>query len=649
MKKILILLLVFASFKGTSQNAFLGSNSVRDTLTVGGTSKDSTFKVIGSANITTNLRVGGQLNLNSTKITGLADPTNPQEASTKAYTDLVAAGIQYKGAVVAATTVAGTLATSFENGDAIDGVTLATGNRILIKNQVAGAENGIYTVNASGAPTRATDFDASAEVAAGATTFVTGGTVNAGLQWTQNTTGTIIIGTTAMVFVQIGNTTIADGAVTNPKVATGIDVIKLSAGNVSNTEFDFLDGVSSGIQTQFSNKQPLDADLTTIAGLTATTDNFMVANSSAWASRTPAQARTSLGGTTIGQAVFTSTNPSAITFGRANADNSFDWLSATAFRTAIGAGTGNGDATTASPLSQFAPTTSLQLKNTISDETGSGALVFGTSPDFTTGATIGGVAIPTTAGSVAKFTGMTKAELNTANTDGDFVFTSDLGTGVGTFLATPSSANLRGALTDENGTGVALFNGATPDFTTGFTIGAAAASGKFIVGHGTNYVPATSTIPTSAGATANKALVSDGTNYALSTGTMFGTMATADIASTASATSATTIFTPTADGMYRVTVYLKITTTGTSPVAGPVTITYTDADGSVAQSHVLLMQNTSGAVVTTTVNNSTTTGTVNGSMVMNAKSGVAIQYAIAVSGTFGSGRYQAHIVCERIK
>lgn len=40
--------------------------------------------------------------------------------------------------------------------------------------------------------------------------------------------------------------------------------------------------------------QPLDSDLTTIAGLTPTTDNFVVAAASAWASRTPAQAKTSL-------------------------------------------------------------------------------------------------------------------------------------------------------------------------------------------------------------------------------------------------------------------------------------------------------------------------------------------------------------------
>lgn len=136
--------------------------------------------------------------------------------------------------------------------------------------------------------------------------------------------------------------------------------------------------------------------------------------------------------------------------------------------------------------------------------------------------------------------------------------------------------------------------------------------------------------------------------FPASTATVVGRVATAQIASTASATSTTTLFTPPADGFYRVNIYLKITTTGTSPVAGPVTITYTDALGSVAQSHVMLLQSVTGSVVTTTVNNSTTTGTVNGSMVIYAKASVAIQYAIAVSGTFGAGRYQAFLTCEAL-
>ena len=85
--------------------------------------------------------------------------------------------------------------------------------------------------------------------------------------------------------------------------------------------------------------------------------------------------------------------------------------------------------------------------------------------------------------------------------------------GFDTFTATPSSANLRAALTDENGTGAALFSGATtPDFTTGFTIGAAAASGKIPIGNGTNYVPSTPTYPNASGA-AGYDVHSDGTNF----------------------------------------------------------------------------------------------------------------------------------------
>jgi hypothetical protein len=54
---------------------------------------------------------------------------------------------------------------------------------------------------------------------------------------------------------------------------------------------------------------------------------------------TAATGRTSLGGTTVGQALFTLTNPGAITFFRGNADNTVSALSATDFKTALGAGT----------------------------------------------------------------------------------------------------------------------------------------------------------------------------------------------------------------------------------------------------------------------------------------------------------------------
>lgn len=132
-----------------------------------------------------------------------ADPSSALHAATKQYVDGIAAGQRVQDAVRVATTAAGTLATSFENLDVIDGVTLATGNRILIKDQAAGAENGVYTVNASGAPTRATDFDsASGEVMGGATFWVNEGTVNADTGWTLTTNDAIVVNTTALVFTQ---------------------------------------------------------------------------------------------------------------------------------------------------------------------------------------------------------------------------------------------------------------------------------------------------------------------------------------------------------------------------------------------------------------------------------------------------------------
>jgi hypothetical protein len=100
-----------------------------------------------------------------------------------------------------------------------------------------------------------------------------------------------------------------------------------------------------------------------------------------------------------------------------------------------------GKASTANKLSDFAATTSLELKNTISDETGSGALVFATSPTLVT------PALGTPASGV--LTNVTGLPISTG-VDG-------LGTGVATFLATPSSANLAAAVTGETGTGGLVF------------------------------------------------------------------------------------------------------------------------------------------------------------------------------------------------
>lgn len=142
------------------------------------------------------------VSLNSQKITSLATPTDANDATNKSYVDGVASGLDIKQSVRVATTGAGTLATSFENGDTVDGIVLATGDRILIKNQSTGSENGVYTVNATGAPTRATDFDTDSEVTSGAFVFVEEGTTNADTGWALTTNNPITVGTTALTFSQ---------------------------------------------------------------------------------------------------------------------------------------------------------------------------------------------------------------------------------------------------------------------------------------------------------------------------------------------------------------------------------------------------------------------------------------------------------------
>ncbi|MFZ5988554.1 MAG: hypothetical protein ACOYWZ_15710, partial [Bacillota bacterium] len=136
------------------------------------------------------------------KITNLGAPVDANDAVRKQDLDAVSAGLDPKASVRVATTTAGILATDFENLDVVDGVTLATGNRILIKNQAAGAENGIYTVNATGAPTRATDADSSTEVTPGMFCFVEEGTANADSGWVLVTDAPITLGTTALTFTQ---------------------------------------------------------------------------------------------------------------------------------------------------------------------------------------------------------------------------------------------------------------------------------------------------------------------------------------------------------------------------------------------------------------------------------------------------------------
>lgn len=153
------------------------------------------------------LKIGNGLDLQSQKIVNLADPSSLTDAATKQYVDNGLLGLRWKAPVRVATTTNGTLATAFANGQTIDGVVLVTGDRILLKDQTTQTDNGIYTVNVSGVPTRSTDANTSA-LLLNATVFVVQGTVNADKAYNQTTNATggggPVIGTDNIVWVQFG-------------------------------------------------------------------------------------------------------------------------------------------------------------------------------------------------------------------------------------------------------------------------------------------------------------------------------------------------------------------------------------------------------------------------------------------------------------
>jgi hypothetical protein len=160
------------------------------------------------------------LALNSQKITGLADPTSAQDAATKAYVDAVKTGLDVKDSVRVATTANITLSGT----QTIDDVAVIAGNRVLVKDQSTGSQNGIYVV-AAGAWSRSTDADASSEVTGGMFTFVSEGTVNADSGWVLSTNDSITLGTTALTFVQFSGAGQVTAGAGLTKTGTTLDVV----------------------------------------------------------------------------------------------------------------------------------------------------------------------------------------------------------------------------------------------------------------------------------------------------------------------------------------------------------------------------------------------------------------------------------------
>ena len=139
-------------------------------------------------------------------------PTADAHFATKGYVDSVSEGLDVKQSCQVATTTNITIATALNSGDSIDGVTLANGDRVLVKDQSVQTQNGIYVVGDT--PVRADDLATGAD-AAGAFTFVEQGSTNAdiGFVCTSNK-GSGVVGTNNLAFSTFsssGNVTAGDG------------------------------------------------------------------------------------------------------------------------------------------------------------------------------------------------------------------------------------------------------------------------------------------------------------------------------------------------------------------------------------------------------------------------------------------------------
>jgi len=185
------------------------------------------------------------VSMNSQRFTSLSDPTQAQDAATKAYADALIATGNNKGTVRAAATA--NVIVSNPGTSTFDGVTLTSGDLLLLKDQSTGSQNGLYVFNGSGsALTRATNADTSAEVKAGLFVFVSEGTANGNNGFTLITDDPITLGSTSLTFTQTSGAGQITAGAGLTKTGNTLDVVGTSGRIVANT--DSID-LASGIAT----------------------------------------------------------------------------------------------------------------------------------------------------------------------------------------------------------------------------------------------------------------------------------------------------------------------------------------------------------------------------------------------------------------
>ena len=210
-------------------------------------------------------------------ITGMGTPSGNTDVANKSYVDQAIAGLRNRTVAECASTANVNISNALEAGDAIDGVTLVSGDRVLLKNQSTATENGLYLAvgSGAGAASRDPEHDTIAELSGGMIT-VNQGSANDNKIFLCTTDSSGSIGSTSITYTQVtpSNTgTVESVGITQsgsefsigntPITSTGnitlnvnrISATKIGANtNITDTEYGYLNGASSNIQDQITAK-----------------------------------------------------------------------------------------------------------------------------------------------------------------------------------------------------------------------------------------------------------------------------------------------------------------------------------------------------------------------------------------------------------
>jgi len=462
-----------------------------------------------------------------------ADPSSAFHAATKQYVDNSVVGLlDFKNSVHYATTSAlpactynngssgvGATLTGSSNGALanLDGThSLATNDRVLVKNQAAALQNGIYVVTQVGSGalpfilTRSTDADNSPtnEVTAGLYTFVELGTTNNSTGWVLATTSnadgkTVVIGTDSATFTQFsgagtvtGGTGIAQSgnnlyisSTTLNAAADTLDlasIVTAASSALYKVAVDVYGRVTSTTAATISDVGGLGTGIATFLGTPSSANLLAAVTDETGTGSLVFATSPSLTTPTLGVATATTINKVAIT------------APATSATLTIA----NGKTLTANSSLTLAgvDAKTLTVNNTVTLSGTDGSTI-----TFGAGGTVlynGGVLGTPSSGTLTFCTGL---PISTG--------VSGLGTGIATWLATPSSANLLAAITDETGTGALVF-GTSPTITTSLIAGSASFDLINTIATTVNFARASTTLSIGAASgttTINNALTVTGT------------------------------------------------------------------------------------------------------------------------------------------